>query len=79
MTSLLPHLVDRALARLGTGPATASLGLIAFVTAVFLLFERDTVAGRRLARSTSAFTAATIPLAVTVLVMLVVRVFVLAG
>ncbi len=79
MTGLLPHLVDRAVARLGTGQATTSLGLIAFVTIVFLLLERDTLAGRRLARSTAAFTAAAIPLAVTVFVMLVVRVFVLTG
>ena len=79
MTSLLPHLVDRAVAPLGTGPATTSLGVIAFASVVFLLLERDTLTGRRLARSTAALTAAAIPLAVTVLVMLVVRVFVLAG
>jgi len=78
MTGLLPHLVDRAGAGLGTGSASASVGLVAFVTVVFLLIERDTLTGRRFARSTSALTAATIPLAVTVFVMLVVRVFVLA-
>jgi len=78
MTALLPHLVDRTVARLGTGPASISLGLIGFVTVVFLLLERDTLAGRRLARPTAAFTATAIPLVVTVFVMLVVRVFVLA-
>jgi hypothetical protein len=78
MTGLLPHLVDRAVAPLGTGQAATSLGLIAFATAVFLLLERDALAGRRLARSTAALTAAAIPLAVTVFVMLLVRVLALA-
>jgi hypothetical protein len=76
---LLPHLVDRAVAHLGTGAASTSLGLVAFVTTVFLLLERDTLAGGRSARARAAFTAAAIPLTVAVLVMLIVRVFVLAG
>jgi hypothetical protein len=78
MTALLPHLVDRTVSHLGTGQASISLGLIAFVTVVFLLVERDTLAGRGLGRPTAALTAVAIPLAVTVFVMLVVRVLVLA-
>jgi hypothetical protein len=78
MTALLPHVVDRAVAHLGTGSSSTSLGLIAFVTVVVLLVERDTLAGRRLARSTAAIDAVAIPLAVIVLVMLIARVLVLA-
>jgi hypothetical protein len=78
MTELLPDVVDRAVARLGIDTASTSLGLIAFVTLVLLLVERDAWAGRRsTGGATAAFTAAAVPLAVAVFVMLVVRVFVL--
>jgi hypothetical protein len=78
MTALLPQLVDHVVSRLGTGEASLSLGLIAFVTVVFLLVERDLLAGRGFGRSTAALNAVALPLAVTVLVMLVVRVLVSA-
>jgi hypothetical protein len=79
MSALLPHVVHQAVAAHGIAAASASLGLIAFVTLVLVLIERDTLAGRRsTGAAVTAFTAVAFPLAVAVFVMLVVRVFVLA-
>jgi hypothetical protein len=79
MSSLLPHVFDRVVSRLGTNASSTSLGLVAFLTLALLLLERDALAGRRSTGSAStAFTATLLPVAVAVFVMLVVRVFVLA-
>jgi hypothetical protein len=79
MTTLLPHVLDRAVSRLGTHASSTSLGLVAFLTLALLLLERDALAGRRSSGGAStAFNATVLPLVVAVFVMLVVRVLVLA-
>jgi hypothetical protein len=80
MTEILPHVIDHAVARLGADAASTSFGLIAFVTLLLLLIERDAFGGRpSTGRASAAFGAAALPLAAAVFVMLVVRVIVLAG